>query len=196
MMTRFRMAAALVAALLTLAAATPAAAQTTEDKPAAANHFVADNPPAAALGADPADVASIGSILAALYEGISGPAGPRDWDRMRSLFLPGARLIPTDPGAAGGYDAQTVEAFFRSVAANFMDNAFYEREVARRVERYGNIAHVFSTYESRSAPDAEPFDRGINSIQLYFDGTRWWVVSIMWQAESTGVPLPGRYLPE
>jgi hypothetical protein len=80
-------------------------------------------------------------------------------------------------------------------AGYFNENSFYEIELARRVERYGHIAQVFSTYESRSALDDEqPFARGINSIQLMHDGERWWVMSIMWDSESEGQPLPEKYL--
>jgi hypothetical protein len=77
----------------------------------------------------------------------------------------------------------------------FEKSGFYEKEIARRVEHFGSIAHVWSTYESRHDPsDAEPFMRGINSIQLFHDGKRWWVLSIYWQHESTKQPLPTKYL--
>jgi hypothetical protein len=72
---------------------------------------------------------------------------------------------------------------------------FWETEIARRVERFGNIAHVWSTYESRRSPDEAPFMRGINSIQLYHDGDRWWVVAVLWDHEREGHPLPAAYLP-
>ena len=75
-------------------------------------------------------------------------------------------------------------------------NGFFEREIASRVEQYGRVVHVFSTYESRHAPeDPEPFMRGINSFQLWNDGTRWWVVSILWEGERAANPIPARYLP-
>ena len=76
----------------------------------------------------------------------------------------------------------------------FASTAFYEKEVARRVERFGHIVHVFSTYESRHDPAEAPFARGINSFQLLFDGSRWWVVSVYWEAESGSVKIPAEYL--
>ena len=148
--------------------------------------------------ANPADVNSIDAIVAAVYDVISGPAGKkRDWDRMRSLFMPGARLIPTGPRPSGGYGSRalTVEDYLTRSAPLFEKEGFYEKESARRLESFGQIAHVFSTYESRHAPDdAKPFQRGINSIQLMNDGKRWWIVTIFWQGEDGKNPLPDKYL--
>ena len=148
--------------------------------------------------ANASDVASIDSIVAALYDVISGPAGKkRDWDRMRSLFIPGARLIPTGKRQSGevGSRVLTVEDYISGSTKALEEGGFFEREIARRTENYGNIAHVFSTYDSRrKADDAKPFARGINSIQLMNDGKRWWIVTIFWQGEGPDNPLPEKYL--
>ena len=151
--------------------------------------------------ANPADVDSIDAIIAAAYDVISGPAGrPRDWERERSLFWPGARLIPTAtvPGR-NDVDLEPlmldVEGYIERVEPIFAKSGFYEKEVARRVEQFGRIAHVWSTYESRHDPsDPTPFMRGINSLQLFNDGRRWWIVSIYWQHESPQQPIPEKYL--
>ena len=151
--------------------------------------------------ADPPDVKSIDGIIAAIYDVISGPAGQkRDWERERSLFIPGARLIPTAT-VPGKTDVDLtplvldIEGYIARVEPLFEKEGFYEREIARRVEQFGRIAHVWSTYESRHNPnDAEPFMRGINSIQLFNDGNRWWILSIYWQHESSQHPLPEKYL--
>src|SRR6266849_5153937 len=165
--------------------------RTGQEKPAPA----AQNP--AAPAANPKDVESLDAIVAAVYDVISGPAGERDWDRFRSLFIPGARLIPTGPRPTGevGSRVITVEDYVQRAGAAFEKQGFFEREVSRRLERFGNIAHIFSTYESRHAKDdAKPFQRGINSIQLMNDGKRWWVVTIFWQGEDEKNPLPAEYL--
>lgn len=148
---------------------------------------------------NPADVDSIDAIITATYEVISGPAGKkRDWDRERSLYYPGARLIPTaKPGSTDGLAPQMldVDGFIARVEPYFAEHGFYEKEIARRTQQLGHIAHVWSTYESRhSANDPEPFSRGINSIQLFYDGTRWWIVSIYWQQESAQDRIPEEYL--
>ncbi|MFL6543252.1 MAG: hypothetical protein ACJ8I9_08800, partial [Chthoniobacterales bacterium] len=88
-----------------------------------------------------------------------------------------------------------VEGYIARVEPLFEKNGFYENEIARRVEQFGQIAHVWSTYESRHDPnDAAPFMGGINSIQLFNDGSRWWILSIYWQHESNQHPIPARYL--
>ena len=151
--------------------------------------------------ANPADVESIDAIIAAAYDGISGPAGKkRDWERERSLFLSGARLIPTAP-EPGRDDVDLapqildIEGYIARVEAYFEQDGFYEKEIARHVEEFGQIAHVWSVYESRHDPnDPEPFMRGINSIQLFDDGSRWWIVTIYWQHESAEHPIPKKYL--
>lgn len=166
----------------------PAAAATT---PAAT--------PAASPAARPVDVATVDGIVAALYDVISGTAGqPRDWDRMRSLFAPEGRLMAAGARPEGGYAlrAMTVEDYIARNSKAFATMGFFEREAARSTETFGQIVHVFSTYESRHARgDAEPFQRGINSIQLYHDGKRWWIVNLLWRAEDASLRLPERYLP-
>jgi hypothetical protein len=153
---------------------------------------------AAPPASGPEDAASMEAILGALYDVISGPAGqPRDWDRMRSLFVPGARLIPTvyRPDSTPGLRMWDVEQYISLVGPRLEASGFFEKEVARRVERFGGVVHVFSTYESRrAAGDATPIARGINSIQLWCDGTRWWIVTVYWEAERPGNPIPERYL--
>lgn len=149
--------------------------------------------------ARPADVASIDAIVDALYDCISGPAGPRDWDRLRHLFLPGARLIPCrKPPGSDAAEARvlSVDEFIAIVEPNAKKQGFFEREVHRRLDRFGAVAQVFSTYESRhAADDPRPFVRGINSFQLFFDGKRWWVVTIFWDSERPDQPIPPEHLP-
>lgn len=148
--------------------------------------------------ARPEDVASIDAIVAAMYDVLSGPPGERDWDRLRSLYWPGARLIPTGlrPSGNEGLRMFTVDEYVANVAPHFRENAFYEVEIARTTERFGDIVHAFSTYASFRAPeDAEPFMRGINSIQLLHRDGRWWVVNVFWDNESAGNQIPAEYVP-
>ena len=155
-------------------------------------------PPPASPAADPKDVATMDTIVAAVYDVISGPAGQkRNWDRFRSLFVPGARLIPTGRSQTGEVGARvlTPEEYIQRSSVLLEQKGFFEREISRRVEKYGSIAHIFSTYESRhQAEDQKPFARGINSIQLMNDGKRWWIVTIFWQGEDDKNPLPADYL--
>jgi hypothetical protein len=156
-------------------------------------------PTAATPAANTADVASPDAIIAAAYDVISGPAGQkRDWNRMLSLFYPGARLIRTAPKKEGGIGATSFSAqdYIDHASIYFEKNGFWEREIARRTERWANILQAFSTYESKRDPkDNTPFARGVNSFQLFSDGTRWWILTIYWQEERPENPLPAEFLP-
>ena len=143
----------------------------------------------------PSDVSTLDGILRAAYEVLSGPAGqPRDWERYRTLFIQGARLMPVvgpvdaKPGAAGEETLKagprvrqlTVEDYIRRVEPIFAVENFWERETSRQVEMIGRVVHVQSRYESLRDPDGPAFETGSNSMQLFFDDTRWWIVSVMW----------------
>lgn len=176
--------------LFAAALATPALARAQSAAPAQPVNF---NVPEAAA----ADVASVDAIVAALYDVISGPVGQaRDWNRLRSLFVPGGRMMPVGRRADGGSGMRMLQVndYVAMSGQLLVEKGFHERELARRSERFGDIAHVFSTYEGRIEGEAGAM-RGINSIQLMHDGRRWWIVSLMWQAEGHGVQLPAEYLP-
>jgi hypothetical protein len=160
----------------------------------------ARTPPAAAVApstptADPKDVASVEAITAALYDVISGPKGrKRNWDRMRSLFRPEARLVPLVRNPTGGFDTRvlTVEDYIRLSGPRLEGEGFFERETARKEDRFQNIAHVFSAYEGRTAANGPVFLKGVNSLQLIFDGTRWWILNLAWdQARPPAPSAPG-----
>lgn len=145
------------------------------------------------------DARTIESILAATYDVISGPAGKkRDWDRFRSLFYSGARLIPTGKRPNENEVRARVlspDEYVERSSPLLEKEGFFERGVSNKVDRFGNIAQVFSTYESRhNASDDLPFQRGINSFQLVNDGTRWWIMTILWQGETPENPIPNQYL--
>jgi hypothetical protein len=169
--------------------------------PAATNAAGPPPPPVPAEHPAPApgDVASIDAIVAALYDVISGGVGePRDWDRMRSLFHPDGRLIATGRAQDGSQRMQTmdVEGYIAGSGDALVEIGFVEREIARTTERWGNIAHLFSTYQAFRGAETEPFLRGINSIQLWNDGQRWWILTVFWEPETPDNPLPPRYLGE
>lgn len=145
----------------------------------------------------PEDVSTLDGILRAFYDVISGPAGqPRQWGRDSTLYIPGVRFVSLDvhegrPVASvtdhGGYIARTDRFFVR--------NGFFEREIHRVVRRFGNLVHVFSTYESRSTEGGPVQGRGVNSIELFWDGDRWWIAGAMWDDERPGNPIPPELLP-
>ena len=142
------------------------------------------------------DVKSVDGLLRAIYDVISGPAGDRDWNRFRSLFLPQARFTQTDkaPDNSGSVVySWGVDEFVRDAQGVFSKEGFYENAIVNQADTYGGVAQVFSSYESRHKPGEKPFTRGINSIQLLNDGKRWWVVSILWDSERADNPLPAKF---
>jgi hypothetical protein len=166
-----------------------------ETSPASKNEAAKQEPPAQDLSSRvpaprPDDVNSLDSILKAMYDVISGPAGDRDWNRFRSLFVPEARLTSATRKDGGPVRLFDVEGYARGAGGYFKTHAFYESAIANRMQKFGNIAQVFSSYASRTAPNERPFARGVNSIQLFNDGSRWWVLSILWDEESPANPLP------
>ena len=152
---------------------------------------------AAPAPADPDDVRSVEAVLDAYYASISGPAGqPRDWDRFRSLFMPEARFVTTRAGGDVSVPFMLTPQQFISFNNKYFERGgYFETEVHRQIDTFGTITQVFSTYESRRRRDAEPYTRGINSIQLISSGTRWWIVTVMWDQERPEEnPIPARYL--
>ena len=147
--------------------------------------------------ARPSDVESPNALVHALYDVISGPAAEdRDWDRLRSMFWPGAKVrIPRPPPEGseviGEWD---VEGFIEAGRSDYTEDGFWEREIWNRTERFGNIAHVLSTYESRvGSEESEPVRRGINSFQLLRHDGRWWIAAITFDVELPDNPIPDRY---
>lgn len=142
---------------------------------------------------------AIGALLDELYAQISGPAGHRrDWSRQTATFLPTARMMRTGVDAEGRPQALLIEV--ADYPANFEqkigDAPFFEVEIHRVIQRFGNIAQVFSTYEAwRDAEHTDFIKRGINSIQLYNDGDRWRVANMIWDDERPGLTIDPAYLP-
>jgi hypothetical protein len=145
-------------------------------------------------------VESLDSTIETLYAVISGDAGvERDWDLFKHLFHKDAKLIPTGKSKDGKHVARyiTPEDYIESSGKWLFENGFHEVEMSRQTQTFGNITQVFSTYESfKSKDDTEPFMRGINSIQLLYDGERWWIINIYWMQESEENPIPEEYLPK
>jgi hypothetical protein len=143
------------------------------------------------------DVSSLDGLIAAYYDVISGPAGrPRQWSRDRTLYIPDIRFV------AMSLDNQRKPTAHVVSHQQYVDNSnadllagFYEKEIHRVTQRFGNIAHVFSTYQSRLKADGSVIARGINSIEAFWDGKRWWIASAIWDEERPDDPLPAQYLP-
>jgi len=150
----------------------------------------------AAMNARPEDVASPSAVVRASYVAISGPPGQSlNLDRFRSLFLPQAQLVSVNvKDGQGMARAMTLQEFADMVTSRIGKDGHIEHEIAQRVDVYGNIANVWSSYESRKTSDDPQVTRGINSIQLVNDGKRWWISGAQWQHEIAEAPIPAKYL--
>jgi len=142
------------------------------------------------------DTKSIDSTIATLYEVISGePGAPRDWDRFKNLFKPEGRLIPTRKDDQGNLIIKAISPDeYIELFKTRIPTGFFERELNRKVEEYGTVVHAFSTYETKEKKDGPVTNRGINSIQLFKDKDRYYIVNVYWCAESMGFELPKKYL--
>ncbi len=140
------------------------------------------------------DLASIGAVIDEMYAMISGPAGPRDWSRQANSFHPDARQIRTwvDEDGQPAMKMMGPADYARDTTPYFAAHPFFEVEISRRIDLFGNIAHAWSVYEARTSPDAKDVERrGINSIQLFRGDQGWRIVNMIWDNERDGVVAPG-----
>jgi len=148
--------------------------------------------------ANPKDVQSLDAIVAAIYDVISGPPGARDWNRFSSLFAKDARLIAVRAPKEGKpvLVTMTPSGYAERAGSYFLEHGFFEHELSRKTDSYGAMTHIYTTYESRETKDGKSIDRGINSMEFFYDGERWWCVEIYWDSERPGNPIPEKYLKE
>ena len=154
--------------------------------------------------AKPEDVATPEAVVRVAYETVSrAPGKPFEWDRFRSLFLPGARLIPNTEQTRGTFTPHTVESFitwidegWKPVIGTPNDRGFAESGVSNTIEQFGDIAHVLSTYEKHIWGETQVRGRGINSFQMVRKDGRWWITSLIWDEETGAGPVPAKYLPK
>ena len=181
--------AAISAALISLVS--PASAQKPTKKPAPVT--------VATIAPRPEDVGTLDGIIAAFYDVISGPAGRgRQWARDRTLYIPGVKFVSVAYRPATGKPFAQVmshQEYVDSANEEMVREGFFERQIHRVTQQFGSIAHVFSTYESRAKADGPVIARGINSIELYYDGARWWITGAQWEDETPAHPIPKSFLP-
>lgn len=143
-----------------------------------------------------ADVTSIEAAIKAIYDSISFPEGKEpNFNRFRFLFNPKAPLIRITAEGVNVWDVEGFASFFMGRVQRGEVKSFYEAEIFRKADAFGSIAQVFSTYKkAANTRNPESFVRGINNIQLYFDGQRWWISSLLWEDERKDNPIPQKYL--
>jgi len=146
-------------------------------------------------------VTTVDGIIHALYDAISGPAGQdRDWNTFRNLFAEDARMYIAVPNQESGSVLKSIkpEEYAQRNQTRLSDIGFSEEELYRITNTYGAGTQIFSTYESHytNKNGEEDITKGVNNIQLYFDGERYFIVSIFWDANAKNIEVPDRYLPK
>jgi hypothetical protein len=144
----------------------------------------------------PEDVATVDGIVKAFYEVISGPAGqPRQWSRDRTLYIPDVRFVSMDIRNGQPHaNIMSHQDFVERTNPGLVAQGFFETEIHRVTRKFGNTTHVFSTYEMKDGA-GRPMGRGVNSIQLFWDGQRWWISGVAWDDERPDNPIPADLLP-
>ena len=145
------------------------------------------------------DVSTIDGVMKAFYEVISGPSGqPRQWSRDRTLYVPDIRFVAMSEDKDGRPQAHVVthQQFVDMADPQMVKEGFSETEIHRVTQSFGHIAHIFSTYETRAKAAGPVTGRGINSVELFYDGKRWWVASVIWDDERPDNPISPDYLPK
>jgi hypothetical protein len=164
-----------------------------------ASHKHLPHVPIASVAPRPEDVSTIDGIIKAYFDVISGPAGqPRQWGRDATLYIPNVRFVIISDDAEGRTTARSMThtEFVDMSEASLSGKSFYEHEVHRITERVGNIAHVFCTAERSSSLDGPVEGRGIDSLELFWDGSRWWITGAnIWDLNASKHPLPADFLP-
>ena len=152
--------------------------------------------PVAPIPARPGDVSTLDGIIQAFYDVISGPAGqPREWARDRTLYIPGVKFVAMSvKDGAPLARVMSHQEFVEDSDPWMVGQGFFEKEIHRVTHRFGNIAHVFSTYAFRRTLDGPVLGRGVNSIELFWDGTRWWIAGAIWDGERPDNPIPAAFL--
>lgn len=157
--------------------------------------------PAHGQTADPADVASPEAVIRAAYESLTrAPGEDYDFDRLRSLHLPEARLAPNPEQTGGEARVMTIEEFIDWIDGSVEigspeDLGFVEEGLHQETRQYGDVAHLISTYVSRFHGEEQEIARGINFLTLVRRDGRWWVLSVAWDEENAAGPIPSEYLP-
>ena len=139
---------------------------------------------------------TIESVIETYYKAVSGPAGKHDWSLMREICLPNAQFNAMGITAEGTnrFHPQSMEEYFKHLGKYLENYGFYQEEIFRRVDRYANIAHVFSTFQSRMEPEGDFIDKGVFSFQLIYDKERWWIANVLWHSATKENPIPEEFL--
>lgn len=127
-----------------------------------------------------------------LYEIISTPWPNRDWQSERELYHPDARLVRTGLNEDGSSFAKvmSLDEFIENADELLANVEFSETEMRHEARIFGNVAQVASIYEKTYKTDMEKsHGRGINFFNLIYDGSKWLIMSVVWDNERDGLSI-------
>lgn len=131
------------------------------------------------------------SIIARMYETVSFEPGTRpDWSEENELFAPGARVVRVNDDGVFAFDLPAYQRDFDRMIDSGQMTSFWEAEIWRETRLFGDVAQVLSAYEMRRTRNGPPIGRGVNSIQLFRQGGRWWISAMVWRREGQNVSIP------
>jgi hypothetical protein len=143
------------------------------------------------------NVSTLNGIIKAYYDVVTVNKGEKpSYQRDSSLHVPNVNVgwaVKTKSGKMA-VKYVSLKEYHRQSDDYLAANGFDEREISRKVEKFGAIYHVWSTYESRNTKTGPIIERGINSIELFYDGTRFWILGWFYDGERKDNPIPKEYL--
>ena len=144
------------------------------------------------------DTSSVQNLLDAYYNCISGPIGQkRDFDRLKNLFHPTVKFTysywNTEGTKASVMVFKSVEEYISKLG--YLDKkGFYEQEIANKTNQFGAVIQVFSSYKYWVEDRSIPSNRGVTSYEIFYDGNRYWFLSMFWMSENEKYRIPAKYV--
>ena len=122
-----------------------------------------------------------------------GGATP-DPEELRDLFMPEGKVINSNPDLPRALNVEQFIDLQQAQATHRAATGFYEREQFQKIDLFGNVAHVLSTYAKLDRSHTEPFALGVGSVQLIKVQERWLISVVAWYDQTAEVQVPERYL--
>jgi len=134
---------------------------------------------------------TIDEVIREMYDVVSFEPGQRpDWRREDAIFAPGARVVRVNDSGVFEFDMASFARNFDAMIDSGELPSFWEGEIWRRTDLFGDMAHVLSAYESRHSRDGAFINRGVNSIQLFQRDGSWWISAMIWRRDGAVVRIP------
>ena len=143
-------------------------------------------------------VQTIDKTIKTLYSILSAEADEiHNWELFLYLFHPEGKMIQYANNIDGLLEItfMSPKEYVNTIGKYLDERSFYEKEIYKKIDTYGSLAHVLSTYQSyRSKFDKKPYFTGLNSFQLVYQHRRWWIINNFWTREAIAEPFPKEFL--